>query len=73
MQVRLYDTNTEVECATFDLSGDAGLNCCALLMAVLYRVGNDWWMYAIGEGAHGTMATDNVDEFQVRHTVKQVS
>mmetsp|Transcript_12549 Transcript_12549/g.29517 ORF Transcript_12549/g.29517 Transcript_12549/m.29517 type:complete len:215 (-) Transcript_12549:152-796(-) len=63
-KVRMYDTNTLAEAASFDLSSDQSLDCCALLMAVLYRVGDEWWMYAIGEGAHGTMAKDNVDEFQ---------
>ena len=52
----MYDTNTLAEAASFDLSSDQSLDCCALLMAVLYRVGDEWWMYAIGEGAHGTMA-----------------
>ena len=63
-QVRLFDTNTQAEAASFDLSADASLDCCAMLMAVLYRVGSDWWMYAIGEGAHGRQASENVDEFQ---------
>jgi len=63
-KVRLMDTNTQAEAASFDISSDASLDCCAMLMAVLYRVGDDWWMHAIGEGAHGTMAKDNVDEFQ---------
>jgi len=30
----------------------------------MYRVGTDWYMHAIGEGAHGKQASENVDELQ---------
>ena len=60
----LFDSQTMEEVSSYDMSSDAALDCTALLLCVLYRVGSDWYMYAIGEGAHGKMAKDNVDELQ---------
>jgi hypothetical protein len=63
-KVRLYNTHTQKEHVTFDMTDASHLGVTALVLCVLYRVGPDWWMHAIGEGAHGTMAKDNVDELQ---------
>lgn len=62
---RIYNAHTLKEHAQFELTDAKHLRYTALVMCVLYRVGPDWWMHAIGEGAHGTMAKDNVDELQM--------
>lgn len=61
---RFYNAQTRHEIASFNMSSDRRLNCTAMLMILLYRVGTDWWMHAVGEGADGKTAFDNVDEFQ---------
>jgi len=61
---RLYETATQRVVGSYDLSSDTGLDCTAFLMCVLYKRGNDWFMHAIGEGAAGRTAADNVDELQ---------
>lgn len=60
----LMNMTTGVDVASMDLSMDKSLDCTALLMCVLFRDGSDWHMYAIGEGASGRKAKENVDELQ---------
>jgi len=60
----VINTNTHHEIASFDLSQDHRLDCTAMLMILLYRVGNDWWIHAVGEPADGKTAFDNIDEYQ---------
>ena len=45
---------------------DEGLDCTALLMAVIYRAGtgDDWFMHAVGVGAMGRTVRDNVAGWQ---------
>lgn len=60
----LFNTHTLEDAASYTITGLKSFNSCALVMCCLYRVGEEWYMHAIGEGAHGTMAKDNVDELQ---------
>jgi hypothetical protein len=64
---RLFNSTSDHELCSFDLSNDSRLDCTALLMCVLYRAGpdgTDWYMHAVGEPAQGKTILDNVDEFQ---------
>lgn len=60
----LYSSRTGKDVALFDMSSDQALDCTAFLMCVLFKEDSKWYMTTIGEGAHGSMAMDNVDELQ---------
>lgn len=58
--------NTNRDCCFYDIDGDDSKNLdrTAFLFVVLFRVAGEWWCHAIGEGADGKTAKDNVDELQ---------
>jgi stress response protein SCP2 len=57
---RLVDETTRGELARYTLSG--GASYTAMVMAKVYRDGNNWKMQAIGEGAQGRTALDLVPQ-----------
>jgi stress response protein SCP2 len=46
--VRLVDAETDLEFARYNLSGQGGIT--GMIMAEIYREGDDWYMEAIGKG-----------------------
>jgi len=62
----IFNSDTHRDCCFYDIDADdsANLDKTAFLFVVLYRVKGEWWCHAIGEGAVGKTASENVDEFQ---------
>lgn len=62
--IRIYNDETKVEIAKYDLSEDA-TSGTALTFAKLYKHNNEWKFEALGEVTNATSLTELVDKYSI--------